>query len=373
MTETRALPTSGTGQNFMTDTSESFGRVSGYSGGQIQSPAGTNAYTGTFELATGLSGYPDGMTIGIVIPNDNTAACTFNFGQGTKPAVKQDGTAFSGGELTQGTHYEFRFVADDDEWRLCSPETASSSGGGGSTSQQFMNVWGTFEEGADSWTAPYNCTVRVWCVGSGGSGGCRSTTGRATGGGGGGMAYIEQDVLAGETISVDVGAAAGATDSTSDSDGVAGGATTASLGGKFSLVGNGGGAGLNSSNTGTLSGGAGGTATGGSANYSGGSGGDVNLSNTASGGGAAGGFDSNGQSVATNSEAGGTQFTGTNHFENLVHGPFSNPSNMLDGGRGSSATSGTSGRTGGGGAGVGDDGGAGGRGFVAIWFTEATS
>ena len=286
MVTTRDLPTtSQSGSAYMQTVSDSFKAVSNYSAGNAVNPTGTNAYQFGLDVIDGLDAIPDGMLLTMIIPNTNTASCTFEINgttTGTKAVVRSNGDSFLGGELQAGTAYTFKFFSgSENHWRLQSQQSTSETQIDTSKTT-FPNVLEANRPGSYNFIFPHRAGFRIDVIGGGGAGVQNPTTGVGGGGGGaGGHGVLFGTALSGATISITVGEGG-------NSSGEGGEASSVS-GTDVSVVASGGDGGTGQN------GGAGGSASGASISFLGGAG--ANAAGSTGGGGGGVGVLNNGFSA----------------------------------------------------------------------------
>ncbi len=355
--------TSIAGAAFLAELSASLKKVFDYSAGNAVNPTGVNAWSFDLDVEEGFAEHPDGMLVGVVAPATNTGAMTFEVsgpGLGTKPAVLNNGTAMSGGEVVSGTAYLFRFYGNEDEWRLQSPASRDTSSIP-SKKTIYNNVVVFSVPGAASFTFPHRANYRISAFGPGG-GGALHNAGRATGGTGGGTSIKEGEAESGLVLTLNIGAP-GQGAAVDQNDGGDGTDTTVTATG-ISMTAPGGIGGVQQA-TGTAVGPTGPIGTGGDLNYRGGSPGDCTIRNGTAGG--AAGLQRDGQSVDVDATGGAgltETYTSTPAAAFIVTTLGNINAIGFKGGINSSTASISQGDPfcGGGGGSVGDDGGNGGIG-----------
>ena len=164
-----------------------------------------------------------------------------------------------------------------------------------------------------TWTPPYDGTAVIHCIGAGGSGGSDASIGNVTGGGGGGYSRKSVTLSTGTNWTMVVGA--GGASVNGETNGNAGGNTTATDG-SSSLAANGGGPGLTNSTAAV----AGGSASGGDVNNTGGASGGGGGGHTKMAGGGAVGVLGTGNAGEV-----GTNGNNTNNIQNGGHSDVQSP------------------------------------------------
>jgi hypothetical protein len=218
----------------------------------VDSPAGTNAYTGSVTPARTLA---TGNGFLMKVPNANTGPSTYN----GVDLLTSEGAALQAGQLAADQWIAFVYDAVAGEHRIVSPLAAGAT--------PIVRVYTS----STSWPRPSGLRyIKVRNQAPGGGGGGAGSATNAAGGGGGSGGYGEAVIPAaslGATETVTIGAV-GKGGSSGAGTGGTGGAT--SFGALVVTAGGLGGVG-GSSATGGVSGGAGGAA---------GTGGDINLPGT---------------------------------------------------------------------------------------------
>lgn len=135
---------------------------------KVGSPAGTNSYTGTIPLSRTLA---DNNLFLFLVPNTNTAACTFN-GKALKDST---GAALQAGQLQASQLILFEYEQTADEYRVLSPLAAGT-----------VPIVRVYTAASSTWTKPSGLRyIKVVVQAAGGNG---SSSSPGAGGGAGSFA-----------------------------------------------------------------------------------------------------------------------------------------------------------------------------------------
>jgi len=245
-----------TGTGLATDIAETLNYVGGLFLGRLNNVDGTNTITADVAEDEGFSALTDGALAILVPAADNTDAVTLKIGSGTEnPVYNNKKEALAESDLKSGRAVPIQYNADDSGWRVLVDVPSQAV----ITAQADVPPYSNLSEitATSTWTAPYDCFVRIWLFGGGASGGRDS--GRRGGGGGATSIKDRFFMTSGQQLSLTIGGGgAGGT----DSDGHDGGGTYCTGPNSLDMVAGGG-------KKGSASGGTGGVASGGDINWNG--------------------------------------------------------------------------------------------------------
>ena len=234
--ETRSISTSGlTAPQWTAKVDGSLNMASRSTLGRLIVTSGTgapNAITATLLFGTGFS-LQDGATCLLVPAIANTGAVTLDIeGAGAVAVRDNDGVALAASTLVADRMYLLSYdgKSGNEFWRILTSLTVASASG----VPPYLRL--DFLAASATWTAAYDCYVRIWMAGGAGSGACyTNATARATGGSGAEMVVKDAYFIeSGQQIDFSKGAGGAAISSSAASNGNNG--TSSSLTGPNGLT-----------------------------------------------------------------------------------------------------------------------------------------
>lgn len=248
------------GTDLADDISDTLNYIGGLSLGRLADVAGTNAIMASVAEPEGFSALTDGVVAILVPAADNTGAVTLVVNGGSpNPVYNNNGDALEDRDFKSGRAVPIQYTVADSGWRVLVDVPSQASVDASSDVPPYTLVDEVTSSG--TWTAPWDCYVRIWLFGGGGSG----NSGAASQSSGGGAATCIKDrffMTSGQQLALTIGnggAASGSGSPTGNSGG-----TSTCTGPNGLNMSAGGGARANGNTNGV-----GGTATGGDVNLNG--------------------------------------------------------------------------------------------------------